>query len=384
MWSGVAQRHGVLRQIFQYIPTNILLSSSSLVNKIWNHEARALIRERRKCIVKDNPDMPVWKFLEDLDQLCGQMKIAGRFCPLNCLQITVPDICGSHCNPEEVFYANINSEFKLKYMKISSDEFPCQCHMAILPLMREKAKEIKTLKIESALFYEFKSGRDWNPQFPQLEELDIEEIEFGNYDAGECEREHKELLSWLLRDTPNLKRITAGNLERLAIVPEAILERVNFTGRLDIRVETNIDISMLQAVSNKGSGLSEIWIGIDEPYYDGPSIDPVDPIARRQYDSAVEHLLQSCHQNLKVIRAIGYPLAQFHTPLSKLSSLEIMIDTEEDEDFWKLITLIDFKRKMPGLKEVYVYIGRDIGGHGELEPYNGDVQYCSDTVQELE
>ena len=161
IWSAVAQGHEVLRQIFQYIPTKILLSSSSLVNKTWNYEARAFIRDRRKCTVKNNGE--VSKFLQDLDQLCGQMKTAGRLCPFNSLKIVLPTICQSHCNPEEVSYGNINSQMKLKHINISTwgwgdAQCNCQCHMVIFKFLQQKAMEVETLKMDSApLFYKSKN-----------------------------------------------------------------------------------------------------------------------------------------------------------------------------------------------------------------------------------
>ena len=229
-WSETAQRHGVLRKIFKYIPTNILLSSSSLVNKTWNNEARALIRDHRRCTVKSPEDTPVWKFLHNLDQLCGRMLKEGRFVPFNTLKIILPGICRSHCSLHEIFYNNLNNELKLKYVEISKPlfaEINCECHMSLVALMQLTDSEVRTLKIDSAsLFYDFKYKSDWTPHFRQLEELDIEELEFDSEDMAMYERQHKELLRWLLKDAPDLRGLNV-NLQLLQIVPKEVLVRVN-------------------------------------------------------------------------------------------------------------------------------------------------------------
>ena len=272
-----------------------------------------------------------WEFLKQLDQLCGQMKREGRLTPFNSLELTYPVKAPIHDHVDEISYSNLTaSELRLKYIGIlgwSSVEEDCRCHMHIVTLLKHKDHGLKSLKVDSTrLLYDFKNNNaGWLPHFPQLEELDLAIVDsFGRNDAADVKR--KEMLAWLLRDAPNLKRIHAGRLSVLQFVPAGILKRVTLGGQLSVRLERKQDLNTLVAVSDKGCGLNDIRISTPDSYCVGGNVAkvPVDPKARQQYDSAVEHLLQSAHQCLKTIYfGPDYPLGNLsHPPLSKLTSFK--------------------------------------------------------------
>ena len=73
----------ILREIFRNIPTKSLLASCSLVNKLWNTEARKVARDNRQCYAENTLGPVTFEFLREFDRLCHQMTSNGRVIPFN-------------------------------------------------------------------------------------------------------------------------------------------------------------------------------------------------------------------------------------------------------------------------------------------------------------
>ena len=362
----------ILQQIFANLSTGSLLSSCSLVNKTWNAEARTFVRTYRKCVARNNDQTTPCEFLQELDRACGQMKKSGRILPFNHLKMNFSKRCekqsGSDDDDDEICYSNIISELKIKGLIITSSTigfafWDCRHHKPLRTVLKHKSTELRSLKIDiTAPFGTFIKDK-WRPQFHQLEEFSIQGFSRSYADSVEASR-----LRWLLKDTPNLKRLVSGSLNRLKYVPKKILERVHFHGRLTVILKLNTEeLNLLSTIADKASGLTELI------FYKPPP-KPFEGKKGNRSKSLLERLLQSAQQSLKTVKTDArYPLSQIsHPRLINLSNLGLVLRNKKD---WNDIASIDFEHLMPQLKNVSLIIETKVDCSG--------VMHRSSTVREL-
>ena len=274
-----ALRNGlILQKIFSNIPTKLLVSSCSLVNKTWNTEVRKFIRDNRKCtVVRNTWSISPCKLLEDLDTLCSQIVSKGRIIPFNCLQlhfykddndsISGYRISGSRCPGFLPPYRlNLNlSNMKLKHLELLGGRFiqaDCIFHKPLRALLQRRCHELRSLKTDCIGLFQgvYNEAWDWSPHFPQLELLDLGKV-FGPKN-DESLPAKKEIVDWLLSSAPNLQTIVIGKMSALKTVSEEILVdiQLKLPDSFEIQCENDEEVGLLQIISEKASGLSELHV----------------------------------------------------------------------------------------------------------------------------
>ena len=374
-----------MQRVFATIPTRDLLSSCSLVSKIWNAEARKFVRDSRICAAKNNKETTACEFMQNLDALCGQMKQNGRFVPFNYLRINFSKQCTKEKSTgDEILYSNVISELELTGLSVTGSAFSdCEHHSPLHMVLKHKSKDLRTLKVDNTEPFSrfgFGSTSGWFPHFAKLEELRLEELS--------CSWKDISRFQWLLKHAPNLKRIFSRGLYCLESVSRDVLARVALHGKLETIGELNDkEVDLLSAIADRFSGLKELVFKEVGPnpfdfgedghkYFDyEPPEGRVELEKRRKRcKTALEKLLQAAQQSLEIMKTNGiYHLSQFsHPPLTNLSKLGLILRTWYD---WNDMASMDFQRSMPSLKEVGMRI--------EIEVDCERLLYGSSTVREL-
>ena len=75
-----------MNQIFMHLPSNVLISSCSLVNKIWHRVTRTVLRDHGKCLASISGRLAYEK-IQELEQVCNEIERDGRVVPFNGLEI---------------------------------------------------------------------------------------------------------------------------------------------------------------------------------------------------------------------------------------------------------------------------------------------------------
>ena len=391
--------------------------------------------------MKKNKETSACEFLQQLDQLCGQMAHHRRVVPFNGLKLKFDWICRkrSRSSTAKILYGNLIRELKLKSLEVSglnsATKSDCKHHQPLVTLFQHKNNELQTLRLKTGGAFSFDSfgPGDEFPHFPQLEEFDINYFYFWGDQKPQLKK-----LRWLLKDTPNLKRVVVGSLQRLGFVPPEILARVEVHGRLDTSIRYKQDLNLLCTIANAGCAIKELCIDdapkcleekevdfwnwennsdeVDDDeeseYYDEDSEseeydeeleyeqsdedseyeesdeeDWEDPLLRpksvkmqkkaklrRRYHKALEQMLETCHESLQAIEIAS------SYPLSQLShpplvNVSKLILPLKLPKAWNNIASMDFDRAMPKLQEVKLSI--------DFAPYDGHVHYGSTTVRTL-
>ena len=213
----------VLRQIFTYIPKSLLLSSCSLVNKIWRKEALTSFRDRRKLApVKPEP-MTDCKFIQQLDQNCCQMTARDRssICwTFNTLHLTLgPQACRKdHSGTDEKI--ELRSPLMVKHLDIfwddAYDEPDCSMHQPLKALLFRNSNQLISLKVTNLppTFLSQVLG-EYFPGFPKLEKITIStcpELDYG-FRAG-LDQEQLDSVRKLLKTAPNLEEFLSMTRRR--------------------------------------------------------------------------------------------------------------------------------------------------------------------------
>ena len=87
----------ILHVVFTHLPTNLLLSSCSLVSRFWNTETRIFIRDHRICTFCIDGWDTACSMLQTLDEICGEITAHRRVIPFN--RIILRDCYPDRGNP---------------------------------------------------------------------------------------------------------------------------------------------------------------------------------------------------------------------------------------------------------------------------------------------
>ena len=146
----------ILREIFGYLPTKLLLVTCSLVDKVWNKESRRFIRDHRRCgatgWAEPRKEYTVLQLLTQLDNQCRQIAENGRLVPWNYMVLPGENIkeCGKICSTDEIDLGNLTGGIQLKYLEISGNvEDVCACSKLIAWLLTKKSYEVEILIMRS-------------------------------------------------------------------------------------------------------------------------------------------------------------------------------------------------------------------------------------------
>ena len=294
---------------------------------------------------------------------------------------------------------------QLRYLGIYGSD--CKYHKPLAPLLKKNHNQLRSLTISNAYPFQRLQTTDWHPRFPRLEDFSIaytypEDANASFYLEHESEESQRDILSWLLKDAPNLKRINLAALELLKIVPEDLLTRVDLESSAQIHLTSKKSMEAFVNMPRTRFSLCHIRIfesssqgwQCSHSYYP-PEYDdePVDLGLRPQFDLEVEQALQNHHQHLQTIEVVGvYPLLSnlSHPPLSKLSKLTISMWEQRLDELWSTIDSINFERAVPRLEEVEIVInywypidgGEDVYNEWPMTN-NADIINSSKTVRKL-
>ena len=387
----------ILRQIFAYLPTEELLFTCSLVNKVWNTEARKFVRDYRVCRIRRKRghsrsarsllqcqqreagwEVSVPGLLTEYNRICEVIVESGRVIPFN--YMVLPEHlyghCGNTCISDKIVLKNVIGGFKLKYLEIGVGvNLHCACRNLIVNVLREKSCDVKTLKISSG-DYVLQSLRNWGwlPAFPLLEELDIGRV--GIF-ATPTEAD-KRMLGWLLKDASHVKSVRVGScLESLGILPDEMITRVKLNGVLNIAARSTREFNLLRrSVCAAELGLDVIRICKPMLYF-FDDWSPFDGNRLLQYNSAIEQIIQMSYKCVrKIVISSDFNLGGVsHPPLRRLSSFHVEVNGERS--VWNVIVGIDYQSKMPVLKKVKLRVCTN------YEPQCGDVLHPAITVRIL-
>ena len=272
-------------------------------------------------------------------------------------------------NNKSLMSSSVTGEpFQSKFIEISGRS--CPYHKPLATLLTRGAAQLRSLRIQSAYWIENFRTKQWHPEFPRLEDFSIA---YAYFPEG-SEEAHKQIIRWMLKNAPNLKRIHAESLDLLRIVPEEMLSHVELQDSIDTCLNKRQDIEVLGKISQVRPRLRHIRVL--EPrsriLRDLSSGEAVDAELRQNFYLQLERILRNHHQSLEIIELIGcFPLSRLsHPPLSNLTKLSISKWFEGTHlgRLWEVIVSIDFERTMPKLWEVEINITG--AGNGDQGFYN--------------
>ena len=371
----------VLQNIFKFLPTGLLLSSCSLVNKSWNNQTRTFIRDNRICTVvtTGSTDGTFCQFLNSLDEFCGQITKTGRIVPFNSLIFNFVEEgkgrqCALYSSPstdEQLNIHNLKSQLKLLHLDIDlhSSWYHCRVHKPMNVLLRDNSDQLRSLKLEGIMTLE-KAG--WDPNFPHLKFLSISSGTLGG--RGALVGMKLDIVRRVLDSAPNLNRLVAKDLDTLRTVPEnkyKLLEEIEFTCTLE------------------GDAILYDKIMAAKPRLKTLRIFPLFSSDRQSdqqqsFDATLEKLLQTYHQSLRTVSIVG-AYEGFgrlsHPSLVNLSKFRMEpLHEVKKAEFYNTLSAIDYANQMPRLEEAEF-----VPPVAEWRPGNGDavVQGCGSTVRKL-
>ena len=313
----------------------------------------------------------------------------GRLVQFNSLEINFGK--ARDWDSDERRYQYLGHHLMLKYFTITGMEEDPEGHFeysSLATMLKYGSRDLRSLTIDGIAPLSYLKG---SLTFPRLEEFTISKPFYSAYGLPESSK--TETLGWLLRDAPNLKRISVADFQSLRFFPDEILTRVKLQGLLKVGLWRKQDVSLLCQVSKKISGMEGLRL------YEPPSDLELDGDVRHQFDSAVERMLQRDHHRLKSIEIFGlYSLSSLsHPPFSNLLKLSInRWNVETLEDLWDAMASVNFAIAMPKLEEVEICIPTT-GQYDQFGNYvhdafwqndwpianYDDVRHCAPSVRKL-
>ena len=385
----------ILRQIFSYLPTGVLLFACGLVNKFWNTEARTFVRDYRRCrltrtkawrqCVDSLPPverLKLYSILESLkeyEKVCRNIIERGRVVPFNYLALPEYSCMDQFntCGSDKIVFKNLTGGMKIKYLEfLGCVKVHCACARVIVRLLTEACCDVQTLII-CADFRTFVNLKNcgWAPEFPKLEEIDISWV---GTSSVPMERD-KNMLEWLLQNAPLMKSVRVKDLvASLGILPNDMFSRVKLKGSLNFDIRTPADFKLLLSACGMQSDLTELSIFKGRP---GRYIDDEFVIEGFgfKFQKCLEEMLEKSSKTLASLGIFdGFCLGSVPYPvLAKLSHLRVEAMSWFDNHFWKSILAIDFGNKMPILVKV------DLGLNMNYDLEYGNVMNPALTVRSL-
>ena len=368
----------ILRQIFSYLPTGVLLFACSLVNKIWNTEARTFVRDYRRCrltrtkawrqCVDNLPPVERLKLysiletLKEYEKVCRNIIESGRVVPFNYLVLPEYSCMDQFntCRSDKIVLKNLTGGMKIKYLEfLGSVKVNCACGRVIARLLTETCCDVQTLII-CAGFRTFENLKNcgWVPDFVKLEEIDISWV-------GTCSRpmeRDKNIFGWLVQNAPLMKSVRVKDLvASVGILPNDIFSRVKLKGSLDIDIRTPADLKLLHSACSIQSELRELRIfrGRTERYIDDEFV--IDGFVLLEFQKCLEEMLQKSSKTLASLGIFdGFSLGSVPYPvMAKLTHLRVEAMSWFANPFWKSIFGIDFGIKMPVLVKVDLALNKN-------------------------
>ena len=368
----------VLQNIFKFLPTNFLLSSCSLVSKLWNSEARSFIRDNRKCTIATRRiEETFCQFVQHLDEHCGQISAEGRVVPYNRFVInftsTVDHYCAEKHGTTEVNEdrtVHLTSQLKLLYFDVDCRYHwvHCKVHQPLVALLRDKGHQLKSLTIGSfaTLGSRTLSSIDWHPQFTRLTEISISTAGSGSLhsmlDSAAFFRE-------MLDCAPRLKLVRAKELEVLWAVPE---RKYKLLHEFEIRVDHRQNVQLYKQICEAKPKLTALSISIPYCLTDVERANrdaPADRNEKLRFEATLEKVLETFHQDLETV---SVTMGAYHfthlsfSPLVNLSKLTMNSYSSftRFQEFFGTDAPVDYARIMPNLKELEFIISSMEGWPG--------------------
>ena len=378
-----------MQQIFTHLPTDFLLSSCSFVNKMWNREARSVIRDQKICWKRKHPKncRSVCQNLVHLDELCHEITAFGRLIPWNGLKVAFrshEDDEVEECmqSDEAGVFLNSQTDFNLKHLKISwqtpHGKRECGIHEPVRVLLQKCAPELRTLKLHKLEEHHGAALTSFVSQLPALEEMSI-----SKWYSSEDEDALKNIVQKLLEISPGLKRIATKTVEDLTLIPESVYHQLR---ELELNFRTIEDEKMYLRIVGKEPLIRKLRVkrpsfwwprGVEDVNDDADFAqqEELHEELMEHFNNTLELLLRSCAKTLsKMILQNLYSLDNLSVPLFPILK-ELSLQNEVGRGvnaLWNFVTSIDYGKTMPNLDTVKVIIKTVSGAHGD-----GDYQWES-------
>lgn len=382
----------ILQEIFSYLPTQVLLFTCSIVNKVWNREARKFVRNYRRCriktvsrcgnmmeIVPENYSTVPMEVFKGYDVMCGQIVGHGRVVPFN--YMVVPEHwCGAwhkELESDAIILRNLVEYMKFKYLEIEGHvKVNCACGKFMVNLLTEKSSDVQTLVI-SAGYPTFKNLETlgWVPAFFNLEEVEITSVGMG-YPPSAL---HKYMLRWLLGNAPHIKSVS---VESPLHPPGILANEMGFGGRSlnwwKINIGTTPGLQLRHGGCSVESRARELNVFRPAPDFVDDRSGIVGNVLMK-FVKCLEDIVRTNHKSVDSFLIFhGCALAVSpYAPRTNLKFLRLDHLIYNDSEAWKQIVGIDFGAKMPVLVKVYLSLETN------YEAQYGSVVHAALTVRSL-
>ena len=342
-----------------HLPSNFLITSCSLVNKIWYRIARTVLRDHGKCLAKIS-SRHAHQHIQLLEQFCLYLEHWGRVVPFNGLKIynCVPFHPEWHpLDPESlVVYRNITQLIKMKHFEVGQAEMIehlCPLQYTILAwILSGKGSQLESLNIENPLFLAELFNSETTVKLPKLETITIPDL---------LSDPPTDRIQQMLAAAPNLKRIMVLDVNMLNYLPPdkySLLVKIPFHVKIPEQEQL-----FMKIVEARPKLVELLYIPPSVAIFDwdrNDDEDSVDPAVQQRSDKMLERVLQACHKTLETIRVSGLlnPLGGLSFPplvnLTKLQTKKWWWAPTGNEKFWRDVSSIDFRRGMPALDEIEI------------------------------
>ena len=341
-----------------HLPSNCLISACSLVNHIWHRVTRTALRDHGQCLANISSHRAL-QHIRLLEQFCAQLREEGRVVPFNGLRIyncvRLPRGFVGIDSKDLAVYGKIMRLIKLKHLEVEQAEIalPCAFQYTIMAwLLSGTCSHLQSMNIKNPVFLAELFYANPTIEFPQLETISIPNLP---YDGG------RECIKRLLRSAPNLKRILVPEGQTLNDLPS---DKYNLLFRIPFQVKTAEQEELFRKIVEAEPKLGELQIiptsAASDSWEQDEDEDSVDPAVQERSDKMLERLLQTCYATLESICNFGLlnPLGRLSFPplinLTKITIVKWRWTPTGSEKFWRDISSIDYRGKMPRLEEIEI------------------------------
>ena len=260
---------------------------------------------------------------------------------------------------------NLGGELKIKYLMAFGRDIVSQCpvHQPFSTVLQSGSigGELRILQIHKVLTCGAVLDRiGWEVMFPKLQKFVMFHVNI--YGVSQIEHQAmKDIVEKLLQRAPSLGEIYFSRSNILKIVPK---EWYGLVKKLDFRLRKNVDMELLRQIAKLCYGIQDLEI--TEPPFKTKvrrinlvEDEPVNAELRRQFEITVEQMLETCKENLKMLRIVGA------VPLALCSSVTLVNVTSftfkngnngKVPPLWDTLASIDYTKMMPNLQKMEITI----------------------------
>ena len=258
-------------------------------------------------------------------------------------------------DPEKLaVYNKMTGLMTLKYLEVEPQMEPlCPLQKEILAwILSGKCSQLQSLNIEHPLFLADLFNSEATLRFPKLQVLIIPKLPLDF---------EEKCVKHMLTAAPNLKKITVRDVRTLNYLPQ---DKYKLLVKTPFQVKSAEQETLFRKIVEAKPKLTELQIiPTSTAIYDwdhSDDEDEVDPAVQQRSDNMLERVLQTCHETLEFICVTGLlnPLGRISfSPLINLTKIKMERSHATQtgtEKFWRDISSIDYRRRMPELAEIEI------------------------------